>query len=83
MGVEAENQQEWDEVLDRLRGIFSEHFHSFAFVVLGEDGNWISDYTNVVLGEMLFKKALEDFKDIEDFKWFEDDEGDEWGDEYE
>lgn len=70
-----EEQDEWDEVLDRLRGIMGEHFHSFAFVVLSEDGTWISDYTNVVLGEMLFKKALEDFDEIEGFEWLDDGEG--------
>ena len=79
--VEVDEQQEWDEVLDRLRGLMGEHFHSWAFVVLSEDGSWISDYTNVVLGEMLFKKALEDFEDMGDFEWPDEDgdyEGEEW-----
>ena len=75
-----DTDEAWDQVLDQVRGIFSEHFHSWGFVVLSEDGNWIADYTNVVLGEMLFKKALEDFKDMEDFELDWDEDGDEYKD---
>ena len=67
---------EWEDVLGQLRGIMGEHFHSWTFVVLTEDGDFQSDYTNTILGKMLLERALQDFKDAEEFElqWEDDDE---------
>jgi hypothetical protein len=52
--------KEHDEVLDKIRGILGEHFHSWAFVVLEEEGNMYYDYTNRIVGESLLVNAMRD-----------------------
>jgi hypothetical protein len=52
--------KEHDDVLDKIRGILGEHFHSWAFVVLEEEGNMYYDYTNRIVGESLLVNAMRD-----------------------
>jgi hypothetical protein len=52
--------KEHDEVLDKIRGILGEHFQSWAFVVLEEEGNMYYDYTNRIVGESLLVNAMRD-----------------------
>lgn len=58
-----------ESILDQVRGILAEHCHCWGFVAIDEDGDFFSDATNPIVGEMVFDRALRDYKDCD---WFED-----------
>jgi hypothetical protein len=51
---------DYDEVLDQVKGILGEHFANYAFVVLDDDGTLYYDYANFRVGRMLFSEASAD-----------------------
>jgi hypothetical protein len=51
---------DYDEVLDQVKGILGEHFSNYAFVVLDDEGTLYYDYANFRVGRMLFSEASAD-----------------------
>ena len=74
-----------DKILANILAQLSEHFPSYAVVVLSEElGNDLHyDYSNWRIGRMLFHDSLEDMTTETGFDgiWEETDEGDGWKDE--
>ena len=66
--------------VDQIKGIMSEHFSNYAFVVLEDDGTLFYDYNNHIIGEALFAKSLQDMLQdslCEAMNWDEEDEEEE------
>jgi hypothetical protein len=71
-----------ETIFDQVRSIMAEHAHCWGFVMIDEDGDFYSDATNPIVGEMVFDRALRDYKDYEwsdtEVVLDDDDEGEEW-----
>jgi hypothetical protein len=71
--------QEHDNLYADIRAQLAEHFPSFLFIVMDDDGDMYYDYTNTPVGKMLAKEMLEDLNasdplDIDwDYEYEEDD----------
>jgi len=52
--------EDYDEILDKVKGILGEHFSNYAFVVLDDEGTLYYDYANFRVGRMLFSEASAD-----------------------
>ena len=77
------NEQEV-EAVGRIREMLGEHFHNFSFSVMTEGGGLFYDYTNPMIGEMLFSNSLRDMSieilsdSVSLEELFSDDEDDEY-----
>jgi|13_taG_2_1085334.scaffolds.fasta_scaffold143390_2 hypothetical protein len=71
------------EKFERIRGIISEHFEDFGFVVLDEKGELFFGYKNSIIGKALFRETVKTMRELDDFEteyvWEDEDEG--WQDE--
>ena len=50
---------EFDPIYDQVKGILGEHFINYCFMVMDEEGNLYSDYTNLPIAKMLIKETAE------------------------
>ncbi len=71
-----------ETVFEQVRSIMAEHGHCWGFVMIDEEGDFYCDATNPIVGEMVFSRALGEYKESDwDFFWEdeeEDEEGEEW-----
>ncbi len=66
-----------EELYEKLRSLFTEHFDHFCFIVMDEDGDLYYDYNNVRIGRMLINETRKEMEaEIEDCEaiWFDDEE---------
>lgn len=56
----AITDEEHDHIIDKVRGILGEHFHSYMFIISDEEGDLFYDYTNQRVGRMLLNEAAAD-----------------------
>ena len=70
-----------ETVFEQVRSIMAEHGHCWGFVMIDEEGDFYCDATNPIVGEMVFSRALGEYKEADwDFFWEDEgeDEGEEW-----
>ena len=72
-----------EERIQEIRDVIGEHFTTFAFVVITEDGDLFYDYKDRFTGRALMSEAVEDMDapmgEMLEIDWEDDDgEGEEW-----
>ena len=55
--------EDHDELFDRVRGNLGEHFTSYMFIVMDDDGDLYYDYTNYRTGKMLVEETRKEMED--------------------
>jgi hypothetical protein len=54
-----------ETVFEQVRSIMAEHGHCWGFVMIDEEGDFYCDATNPIVGEMVFSRALGEYKEAD------------------
>lgn len=72
-----------EDIIAKVREVIGEYYPNWAFVCLDHEDEFFYDYSNIIVGEALLHKALQDMGNVQ--IWtdveFEEDWGDDWEDE--